>query len=115
MDIYKNTYDGSEVDLDDMSIHSKRLVEMGVFDLFLKCMEEAGTSLFYMKFLHPNSGWEEQQVAVDKMCEELSDIWNNKRHFELNVDRYNLLNEDEYRLLLLKWFWRFEDLIENQC
>ena len=114
MEEFKN-YIGQTVDLDDMNIYSEELREMDIHDLFFKCMADAGGSLFYMTYLHPCFGGGEQEERVKIFCLELSDMWNNKREFDTNADMCTLINEDECRLLLLKWDYRFTDEVENQC
>ena len=53
MDLFKDCL-GNAVDLDDIEIYPLEWREMNVHDLFSKCMDDAGSSLFYMKFLHPS-------------------------------------------------------------
>lgn len=116
MRIYESTDGYAEiVDLDDMHIYPKEWLEMGVCDLFLECMKEAGTSLFYMDFLHGDSSWEPQRERVIVLCRELSKLWNFMRKFDPDAKKCTMLNEDEYRLALMSWRWRFEDETENQC
>lgn len=103
------------VDLDDISIYPQKWREMNVHDLFTKCEETAGHSLFYMDFLHAGFGYGTQRERVATLCKELSDIWNFTRQFEPNAHKCTLLNEDEYRLALMNWLWRFRDETENQC
>ncbi len=114
MDEFKD-FTGEIVDLDDLTIYPEEDREMNVHDLFSKCMNQAGRSLFYMDFLHSGFGGGSQEYRVEILCEELSDIWNNKRKFDHTTYSLTMLNEDEYRLLLMKWFYRFEDEVENQC
>lgn len=108
-------FNGTKVDLDDKDIYAPRLLSMDVHTLFLKCQQKAGESLFYMDYLHPQINWDSQRKRVIVLCRELSDIWNFKRKFKPNVAKCTLLNEGEYRMLLLSWLWRFEDETENQC
>lgn len=113
MDAFKD-FLGQTVDLDDINIYPKELIDMGVHDLFSKCMREAGRSLFYMAYLHPSfAASQESQVKI--LCSELADIWHNKRKFDYSASKYTMTNEDEYRWLLLKWWYRFTDETENQC
>ena len=116
MRIYKST-DGYQetVDLDDKSIYPQEWREMGVCSLFSKCEAEAGISLFYMDFLHSGFDYSGQRERVVVLCEELSEIWNFVRKFQPDAYECTLLNEDEYRLALMSWLWRFEDETENQC
>jgi hypothetical protein len=107
MDIYVSTYDGSKVDLDDMGVHSDKWKEMDAHDLFLECMKEAGSSLFYMNFLHPNFGEGGQQERVDILCKELVQLWDDARILPIDMEQYNIY--------LLKWMYRFQDEVENQC
>ena len=114
MDEFKD-FTGEIVDLDDLTTYPEELREMNVHELFSKCMNRAGRSLFYMKFLHGDISFGGQWIRVETLCEELSDIWNNKRRFNHTTPSLTILNEDEYRLLLMKWLYRFEDEVENQC
>jgi len=116
MKIYTTT-DGyaTVVDLDDLSIYLQEWKDMNIYDLFSKCMAEAGTSIFYMKYLHKGWGDCGQFDRVSKLCEELSEIWNYVRKFQNDTSKCTLLNEDEYRLALMSWLYRFEDETENQC
>lgn len=118
MDIFKTIWvPGGKVDLDDLSLYPAELREMNVHDLFNKCTREAGNSLFYMDFLHP--GWDDdpggQKERVVVLCKELSEIWHYVRQFEPDAPTCTMVNEDEYRLALMKWMYRFEDETENQC
>ena len=114
MDLFKDC-ENKTVNLDDMEVYSEEWKEMNVHDLFSKCMRAAGNSLFYMEFLHPDFGGGSQQKRVESLCEELSSIWNFTRQFEPNAYKCTLINEDEYRMALMKWLYRFEDEVENQC
>ncbi len=109
-------FDNMVVDLADSAIYAPELLNMNVNDLFSKCMAEAGQSLFYMDFLHVfHDMWDTQRVRVAELCEELSDIWNNRREFDSEAKKCTMTNEDEYRKLLLSWLFRFQDETENQC
>ena len=114
MDEFKERF-GDIVDLDNLDIYPEEWKNMNVHDLFSKCMDRAGSSLFYMNYLHFEVGWGEQEERVKILCIELANIWNNKREFERSSGKYVLLKEDDYRLLLMKWLYRFEDEVENQC
>ena len=117
MKLYTST-DGyaTIVDLDDVNIYPQEWLEMGICDLFSKCMQEAGVSLYYMDFLHVNGiSWSPQRERVIVLCKELSDIWNYVRKFQPDAYKCTMLNEDEYRLALMSWLWRFQDETENQC
>ena len=103
------------VDLDDLSIYPQELKDMNIHALFSKCMAEAGTSIFYIKHLHKGWGDGCQFDRVDKLCEELVFIWHLIRKFVPNAYKCTLANEDEYRLALMSWLYRFEDETENQC
>lgn len=114
MDAFKD-FLGQTVDLDDINIYPEEFKEIGVHDLFSECMDEAGNSLFYMTYLHPCFLEGTQVGRVKILCLELADIWNNEREFEPNAYKCTMTNEDEYRWLLLKWWYRFTDETENQC
>ena len=105
MDLFKD-YEGNTVDLDNMDIYFKEWKEINIHELFSKCMNSAGYSLFYMKYLHPGV-YDEQSFRVGKLCEELVAINKYARQFGAN--------DDDYRLELMKWLYRFEDEVENQC
>ena len=109
-------FDEMVVDLDDSAIYPPEWLEMNVHDLFSKCMRGAGTSLFYMDYLHSDSiDWGTQRSRVVVLCKELSQIWNKVRQFVPGAYKCTLANEDEYRLALLSWLYRFQDETENQC
>ena len=116
MKLFKNCME-EMVDLDDMSFYPDSWKKMNVHELFSKCMREAGTSLFYMNFLHKKVDWESQKKRVEILCEELSNIWNYVRQYEIDeTDKEKpVFNEDEYRASLMEWLYRFEDETENQC
>lgn len=103
------------VDLDDLSIYPQEIKEMNVHDLFSRCMSKAGESLFYMKHLHKEFGSTGQESRVEKLCEELAFIWHKIRKFAPNAYKCTLANEEEYRMALMSWLYRFEDEVENQC
>lgn len=113
MEVFKDCL-GETVDLDDINIYPEKLKDIDVHDLFSECMDVAGASLFYMAYLHPSfAALQESRVKI--LCLELADIWNNKREFDPDTSKYTMTNEDEYRWLLLKWWYRFTDETENQC
>jgi len=114
MELFKDCL-GNTVNLDDLSIYSDEWKEMDICSFFLKCMKEAGSSLFYMNFLHPDEDWSFQKKKVEVLCEELSNIWNYNRKIEYNSKKHTVTNENEYKLCLMKWLYRFEDEVENQC
>lgn len=94
---------GETVDLDDLSIYPQEWKDMPIHDLFYKTWGKAGRSLFYMGFFWPNEMRESQWQRVADLCKELVG-WNGKKRYE----------EDD-RLVLMSWLWRFEDETENQC
>lgn len=108
-------FDNQVVNLDCKDIYPPKWLGMNICDLFSLCMSEAGTSLFYMDYLHTFTDWGSQKDRVAILCKELSDIWNNLRQFEPNAYKCTLLNEDEYRSALRSWLFRFKDETENQC
>ena len=114
MDLFKD-FMNDTIDLDDLDVYLKEWKEMNVHLLFSKCMAEAGTSLFYMDFLHKNIGEGSQKKRVEILCEELTSIWYYVRQFEPDTEKSTLVNEKEYRLALMKWLYKFEDEVENQC
>jgi hypothetical protein len=107
MDLFKD-FLSNEVDLDDLNTYADELKEMNVHNLFSKCIGRAGTSLFYMNFLNNPLDYGSQETRVKYLCERLSNIWHNFR-------QVGEVSEDSYRLSLLKWLYRFEDEVENQC
>lgn len=106
MNLFKD-YLGNSIDLDDINAYPEEWKEINVHELFCKCMDTAGTSLFYMKYLHPDFDEGTQWFRVGKLCKELAAIFHYARRFKAN--------DDEYRLELMKWLYRFEDEVENQC
>jgi len=116
MRLYTSTDGYAEtVDLDNINIYPQAWREINVHELFSQCTRIAGDSLFYMDFLHANIDYSSQRERVVVLCRELSEIWNFIRQFKPNAYKCTLLNEDEYRLALMSWRWRFEDETENQC
>jgi len=116
MRLYTSTDGYAEtVDLDDINIYSQEWQKMDIYKLFLKCMSEAGDSLFYMDFLHANIDYSSQRKRVAILCRELSNIWHFTRQFSSDTYKYTLLNEPECRMALMSWLYRFQDETENQC
>jgi hypothetical protein len=105
-DIYKCTcpIGPREVDLDDLSIYSDRLLKMDVMELHQHIWTIMGRSLFYMQYFWPEMKEDSQYCRVDKMCKEY--VENRKGRIE---------NNENNRLWLLKLVFRFEDEVENQC
>lgn len=115
MDIFTD-FMGVEWNLDDLTIYPAKWKEMNIHDFFNFCTKKAGDSLFYMDFLHTEvNWWAGQKERVTALCKELSGIWHNIRKWNITTEKHTLINEDEYRLALMKWLWRFEDETENQC
>ncbi len=114
MDLFKDCMNET-IDLDDLDVYPKEWKEINAHELFSKCMAEAGTSLFYMGYLHKNFGEGPQKKRVEILCEELTSIWHYIRKFKLDAEKSTLVNEEEYRLSLMKWLYRFQDEVENQC
>ena len=104
MDMYKSTYDGTMIDLDDMSNYPNKWKEMDIWKLWKKAWEAAGKSLFYMKYLNPEMEGKEQWSRVHNLCIELNTIW-----------RICKEDNDVNRLIYMKWLYRFQDEVENQC
>jgi len=114
VDCFKD-FEGIEVDLDNLDIYPDEWKDMNIHELFSECMSRAGESLFYMDFLRSPIDYSDQKKKVVVLCKELADIWHSTRQFKPNAYKCTLLNESEYRLALMKWFYRFEDETENQC
>ncbi len=112
MDLFKDCLEGI-VDLDDLTVYPEEWREMPVHDLFYKCMREAGRSLYYMDYLHRGIEFGTQHERVDVLCKECADIWHSVRYPNVEPDKE--INEEEYRLSLMKWLYKFEDEVENQC
>lgn len=104
MELYK-TFDGKEVDLDDINIFPDEWKYMTNFELWDKCWDLAGKSLFYMMYIYPHMVEDEQYKRVDILCRDLSSIRMNNKKFE----------SDKTKLRILKWRYVFEDETENQC
>ncbi|MFW6009093.1 MAG: hypothetical protein ACOCP8_07510 [archaeon] len=102
MDIFKSTLNGKE-NLDDLTIYPDKWKEMATYELFSKCWEEAGKSIFHMKYLRENVGGE-QWFRVDQFCKEL---------VELRESSFK--DTEENRLKFIKWLYKFKDEVENQC
>jgi len=103
-DIYRSTYDGEETNLDDLEIYPNEWKELDSNSLWQLAEKEAGRSLFYMRFIWPDSDWGDQEFRVNKLCEELVEI------------RTGVIKDSpENRLKVMKWLYRFQDEVENQC
>ena len=102
--MYKSTYDGSMIDLDDTSIYDDKWKEMTTLHLWDEGIKKAGHSLFYMEYIYPDMKEGSQFVRVDDLCKELIILW-------------KIISEDteKNRYILMKWLYRFEDEVENQC
>ena len=97
-------YDGLIVDLDDLEIYPSEWREMLSYDLWQLAEKEAGRSLFYMRFIYPSIDYGDQEFRVNKLCEELAEI------------RVGVIDDSlENRLKMMKWLYRFQDEVENQC
>jgi len=114
MDEFKDCL-GNIIDLDDTDNYPEEWRNMNIHKLFSKCMKQAGSSLFYMDFLHSDSDWGLQKHRVKILCKELVKIWKEVRQYDCDTKTHILFNEEEYRLALMKWLYRFEDEVENQC
>jgi len=102
MDKYKTTF-GTVLDLDDTNIYPEGQEEKTSYELWLEARELAGSSLFYMQYLHPEINWEPQRTRVDYLCKELAFI------------RVSMIKDSpENRLKMMKWMLKFEDEVENQ-
>ena len=104
MDIYVSTYDGADIDLDDMSNYSDKRKEMSMFQLWNEAWAISGRAIFYIKYIHSDTDYGDQWFRVDTLCKELMELW--------ELDRENSLDN---RLKMLKWIYRFEDEVENLC
>lgn len=106
MNIYTTTDGYSEtVDLDDIATYPEEWRTMGIHELFILCMNEAGTSLFYMEYLRECSdGWGSQRTRVGALCTELAAVRNKTQVFD-----------EAYRLNLMSLLYRIKDETENQC
>jgi len=109
MDIYKTT-DGYDeiVDLDDLKIYPAEWLELKSYDLWLMAEKEAGVSLFYMQFLEHQAytGYtaDEQILRVWSLCDDLVEM------------RVSVIEDSpEARLKVMKWIYKFQDEVENQC
>ena len=102
-DIYKSTYDGFEVDLDNLETYPSEWKELDSYDLWLKSWAEAGKSLFYMQFLYTED-WGDQEFRVNKLCEEL-----------VYIREGVIKDSPKNRLKMMKWLYKFQDEVENQC
>lgn len=98
-------FEGVEHDLDDSNLYLTEHWVMNLYRLWQMAEKKAGEALFYMQFMHPpESNWGVQAVRIHCMCRELVDM------------RMCCLQESrENRLRLLKWLFKFEDEVENQC
>lgn len=101
-------YEDVEQDLDDLSLYPEDWKMLPLYNLWLVAEKEAGVALFYMQFLNPpETGWGIQADQIHKMCREL---------VELRLDCLcSPVEWSETRLKLMKWLFKFQDEVENQC
>ena len=108
MDRFETTFEGT-VDLDNKATYPTEWLHMSTYTLWRKAWLRAGESLFYMQFLHFHdfSGAKQfpQVKRVWKLCDELVKLWREKV----------IEDTPSNRLKLMKWIYRFEDEVENQC
>ena len=104
MDMYKSTYDGSKIDLDDIDIYPKHWKEMNTYQLWNEGWTKAGRSIFYMTYIYPELRKDPQWERVHKLCHEFMILW-------------KVVGEDteKNRHTFIKWLYRFNDEVENQC
>ena len=110
MDFFKDTW-GEEWDLDDLSTYPDEWKSKKSYDLWLIAWTEAGRSLFYMQFIHPDWDYDgkgnkicNQEERVAEFCKELVDM------------RVGVIEDSpENCLKVIKWLYRFQDETENQC
>jgi len=96
---------GVEQDLDDLSLYPEEWLKLTAYDLWLLAEKKAGASLFYMQFLHPpEEMWGDQVGRIHAMCRELVDM---------RIRCLQGTRQDHARLI--KWLFKFEDEVENQC
>jgi hypothetical protein len=106
MDLYKETgLDQKTVDLDDLTIYNEELLEKTNYELYRHAWKILGEALYYMKYIYPEVDFGEWQTnEIDKNCKEFA------------KERTKLHNKTEdIRLWLLKFIYKFEDLVENFC
>jgi hypothetical protein len=115
-DLYKSTYDSQIYDLDDLSIYNYKWKKMGLWDFFIECNKEAAWSLYYMDYWSNPDGsdvWASQRIRVTELIDELMKI---KYTIDLYRIHSNMTEFDNLFILpLLKWRFKFEDEVENQC
>ena len=105
MDMYQETsLGGRQVDLDDPENYPPYWKHMESYELWTMAWKEAGKSLFYMQFLDLEIDWGSQEKRVHHLCREL---------VCLRVD--SIEDTMEARLKVMKWLFRFQDEVENQC
>jgi len=103
MDYFESMFAGA-VDLDDLSMYPEDWKMIETYALWQKAWKKAGESLFYMQFLYPEMGTSKQAYKVYRMCQELVDL----RELALEAT-------PAAHLKVMKWLYRFEDEVENQC
>lgn len=102
-DLYVD-YEGIEIDLNDLTIYPDCWKEKESYDLWFMAVKRAGESLFFMDYLHPDIDWGGQRIRVDKLCKELAGI------------RVSMIEDSlKNRLKIMKFLYRLEDEVENQC
>ncbi len=100
---YKNC-DGETIDLDNLDNYPDKWKDITSGDLWRMGWAEAGKSLYYMDYIHPDVDWGKQRERINKLC------------IELNViSEWVLGDSPENRLRMMNWLYRFDDEVENQC
>lgn len=79
------------------------ITEMSTDELWTMAMNKAGSSLFYMQFLHPFMMEDNQAIRVGQMCYHLAAEW-----------RYHFKDIPENRHWFRCWIKKFDDEVENQ-
>jgi hypothetical protein len=103
MDYFESMFDGA-VDLDDLRTYPDDWTMLTSHALWRKAWKRAGESLFYMQFIYPEIGASKQVYRVYRMCQQLVDMR------ELALE-----GTPKGHIAVMKWLYRFEDEVENQC
>lgn len=116
MKLFKSSYDGRELDLDNLSVYPDKWKNMDLWDFFIECNKEAAWSLYYMDYWYGeeySDTWASQRIKVKSLIDELMKI-----KYSIDLDRISHKSDEleiKYKLPLMQWRLRFEDEVENQC
>ena len=105
MNLFSPMFSNESFDLDDIHTYLKFYPEwlsLSLSGLRKEAWRDAGESLVYMQYWHPDIFFGKQVGRVDKLCGEL-------------MSYKNYIDTEENRLKIMSWRFRFADEVENMC